>query len=218
MIIKIDVPQLSQKGAYFPRHWMNVTLLDNRPDDYRVHAIVSTYVRLVEASFAQYELGRIHLNVFWNTHNGIAMADYNLSGSHFESCINSMHRAILCAKKIRGSKHVPGDIKALITQKPAFLANKVAFRLRKIRDMIQHMDEMVLKGKIEMGTSFSLRTDGPEIPIEDHDQPNQTLKTIDRLTLGDQTILMSELTLWLNEMRQVADQISAYEKPNCPAD
>jgi hypothetical protein len=95
---------------------------------------------------------------------------------------------------------------------PHFTKDAIANRIREIRDAIQHMDERVLKGEIPEGTTFMLTATGPVTPVPDSDQPNQTLKKIDRLTIGDTEVLFTELVAWLREMGKCAELISQYAR------
>lgn len=213
MIVEVNIPELTKHTNGFPSHWVNVTFSGNRPDAYKIHAIVTTYVRLVEGAVAHYTQARAQVFAFWNSHNAIAIGCYNLQATYFEDCINSMHRATLCMRRIRGNPEVPRDLKALFQTKPRFTADAVANRLRGIRDTIQHMDEKVLKVEIREGTPFMLTADGIETPVPDSDQPNQTRKVIDRLVIGDQEVLFEELAAWLTEMGDCAALISKYRRP-----
>ena len=96
---------------------------------------------------------------------------------------------------------------------PHFTKDSIANRIREVRDTIQHMDERVLKGKLPEGKTFMLTATGPETPVLDSDQPNQTRKVIDRLTIGDVEVLFSELAAWLHEMGKCAESISKYKRP-----
>lgn len=212
MIVRVAIPEITKYPNGFPSHWMNITFLGNRPDAYKIHAIVTTYVRLVEGAFIHYKQARHHVVTLWNTHTAIAIGSHNLSATYFEDCINSMHRATLCMTRIRGNREVPADLKALFPTKPRFTTDAIANRLRGIRDTIQHMDERVLKAEILEGTPFMLMATGVETPVPDSDQPNQTLKVIDRLAIGGQEVFFVELAEWLTEMGDCAEVISKYER------
>jgi hypothetical protein len=213
MIVEVNIPELTKYTNGFPSHWMNITFLGNRPDAYKIHAIVTTYVRLVEGALVHYSQARLHVLRLWNTHTAIAIGSHNLSATYFEDCINSMHRATLCMRRVRSNREVPANLKALFPIKPRFTADAVADRLRGVRDTIQHMEEKVLKAEIPEGTPFMLTATGDERPVPDSDQPNQTLKVIDRLIIGDKQIFFSELAEWLTEMGDCAEVISNYERP-----
>lgn len=67
---------------------------------------------------------------------------------------------------------------------------------------------MVMDGRITDGQPFALKPDGPEIPHPS--EPNQTIKTIDRLVIGTREIRFGELTMWLKEMATIAVRIAEF--------
>jgi hypothetical protein len=50
MRVQLELPELTEFPNGFPAHWMNVFFTKNRPDTYQIHAITTTYLRLVEAA------------------------------------------------------------------------------------------------------------------------------------------------------------------------
>jgi hypothetical protein len=213
MIVEIAIPELTLYPDGFPFHWLNIVFLGNRHDDKKIHAISTTYVRLVEGAYVHYKNARQCVQAYWNNHTSVAFVSHNLSATYFEDCINSMHRAVLCMKRIRSYSEVPADLKNLFPKKPHFTTDAVADRIRRIRDTIQHMDERVMKENIPENTPFMLMANGPEKPVLDSDQPNQTRKVIDRLIIGSDEMLFADLVMWLHEMGECAEVISKYKRP-----
>lgn len=216
MIIEFEIPKLDVYPSGFPAHWMNVFLLGKRPAAYKAHAIVTTYVRLVEAAYDHYKNARRHAERYWVSHEAtsIPIGSVIMSVTYFEDCITSMHRAIECMRRIRRYREVPADIRSLFAVKPQFCADAVVRRIRNMRNDIQHMDDRVIRGDIPTDTWFMLMAGGPETPVDDSDQPNQTLKRIDRIFIGSNEILFSELVGWLKEMGECARIISEYAGEN----
>jgi hypothetical protein len=209
MIVEIAIPELSLYPNGFPDYWLNMLFRGSMPNIYKVKVLVTTYVRLVEGAYTHYRVARSHVEAFWNAHSSLALGSAIISTTYFEDCINSMHRAVLFMRRIRSNRDVPADLKSLFPKKPQFATEAVAKRLRDIRGAIQHMDDRVLNGNIPKDTPFALMATGPETPVLD--QPNQTLKVIDRLTLGSDEILFTDLVTWLHEMGKCAEIISKYE-------
>ena len=54
-----------------------------------------------------------------------------------------------------------------------------------------------------------LKSDGPETPHTT--ELNQTIKTIDRLVLGQRELLFSSLSTWLTEMGSFAEKITEFD-------
>jgi len=210
LIVEIQIPALERHANGFPDHWINILFRGNRPDNWQSHAIVTTYVRLVEGAYAHYEMGRQQVGEVWNNHSRLGIGAHNLSATFFEDCFSSMHRAVLCMERIRGYKEVPDDLKRLVPSRPAFTTPAIADRIRDVRHAVQHMDNFVLKGDIPVGTNFMLTATGPVTPSPRPGQPDQMLKTIDRLVIGDNHVLFSEVVAWLYEMGDCAADIAAY--------
>jgi hypothetical protein len=212
MRIKLDLPELTEFQNGFPGYWMSVIFMGNRPDTYHTHAITATYVRSVEAAFFEYRQGRSLVYKTWvDRHpSTIPIGTQNLACSSFEQCLTSMHRCVRCMLRIRGGREVPQALKDLIPTRPRFVEDRIADRIRGVRDAIQHLEEVVLDGTIPENTPFMLGAVGPERPIPE--EPRQTLKTIDRLQIGNFEITFLELCTWLKEMGQCAEQISKFER------
>jgi hypothetical protein len=214
MRIQLELPELPDFPNGFPRHWLNVIFTGNRPDTYQIHAITTTYVRLVEAAFAEYRQGRSYIYATWVHRDPatIPIGTHNLACASFESCLTNMHRAVRCMLKIRGRPDVPQGLKDLLAVRPRFAEARVADRIRDVRDAIQHLEGQVLDGTIPENTPFTLGAVGPETPIPEEE--GQTLKTIDRLRIGNFEITFLELCTWLKEMGHCAEQISNFERPS----
>jgi hypothetical protein len=212
MRVRLELPELMEFSSGFPAHWMNIIFTRNRPDTYQVHTIITTYVRLVEAAMAEYRQARLFVHAFWNHHGSLQIGAHNMAGAYFEACLTNMHRAVRCLIKIRSRRDVPEDLKRLIPEKPRFTEDRIASRIRDVRDAVQHLEDQVLDGTVPEKTPFMIQAVGSETPILE--EPGQSLKTIDRLQIGSFEIMFSELCSWLKEMGQYAELISRYERSN----
>ena len=74
---------------------------------------------------------------------------------------------------------------------------RIAGRVRRIRDLTQHVEEMLADGTIPNNANFMLMAEGDEVPVPG--EPGQTIKTIDRLTIGKEEVLFTELHDWLTQ-------------------
>jgi hypothetical protein len=132
MIVEIAIPELTLYPDGFPSRWLGIIFFGNRRDEYKIHAIITTYIRLVEGAYVHYKNARQRAQAFWNNHASVDMFSHNLSATYFEDCINSMHRAILCMKRIHSYPEVPADLKNLFPKEPQFTADAVADRIREV--------------------------------------------------------------------------------------
>ncbi|HPF59719.1 MAG TPA: hypothetical protein P5149_03745 [Candidatus Competibacteraceae bacterium] len=208
MYISIEVPEICEYPQGFPKYWLKSMFIGTVSQNYQVNALVGTYIRLVEAALVEYQLGTSMLQKFWGTHTSINLRAMYRSISHFESCLLDMHRAINCYRRLRRHKDQHPLCLALNIEKPSFAADPVADQLRLIRNEIYHLDEAVIDGRVQEGQPFALKPDGPETPhpIE----LNQTIKSIDRLIIGQRELLFSSLAEWLTEMGRYAEKIADF--------
>lgn len=210
MYVTIEIPEIAEFPNGFQSYWAKTLFIGKVSADYKINALASTYMRLVEAALVEYRLARPQLNAFWNTHDSFNLSAMHRAISHFETCLTNMHRAISCFVRFRRRPEVPDELRATLNkEKPEFIAARVSDRLREMRNAIHHLEERVADGTIGEGESFVLAPDGIETPHPT--EPGQTDKVIDRLKIGSQEILFSELAGWLTEMARFAEKISTYE-------
>jgi hypothetical protein len=142
MILQIDIPDLRHFPNGFPAFWLKYVLTPTYGSDYKARAAVGSYIRLVEASYVFYGHGRTCVERFLASREEIPMGAITLSATYFESCLTSMHRAVLCMKRFRGSAGPPSLVK-LFRKNITFVRDEVATRLLDVRNAIQHMDSMM---------------------------------------------------------------------------
>jgi hypothetical protein len=212
MYIHIEVPDIDGHPKGFPHYWLKRVFINSISTDYQVNALATTYVRLVEAALTEYRLGQVMLKEFWSTHTSLNLGAMHRSISHFENCLFDMNRAINCFIRLRRHKDLPVSLRqALNEERPRFIAAAASDQIRDMRNAIHHLEERVMDGSIEPQETFTLKPDGPETPHAT--EPGQTDKTIDRLIIGKQEIMFSDLAAWLSEMGRFADKLATYEAP-----
>ncbi len=210
MIVKFNIPTVSDYAKGFPQYWMKYLFIGAVCENYQVNSLITTYVRLVEAALVEYRFGQQELKQYWTTHSSIDLGALNKSISHFENCLSTMHRAIKCFTRLRGHKHLPDDLRMLLKEERArFPASYVSDQLRNIRHQIHHTEEHLMNGRIQRGQPIAVMPDGPELPHPT--DASQTIKTIDRLSVGQIEIKFSDLAMWLREMGKFADKISKHD-------
>ncbi len=67
-----------------------------------------------------------------------------------------------------------------------------------------------MDGRIQQGQPIAVKPDGPEVPHPT--EKNQTVKSIDRLVIGQLEVKFSDIAIWLKEMGLFAEKISTYQK------
>jgi len=212
MYVSIEVPEIDEYPNGFPLHWLKVWFIGSVSSSFQINALATTYIRLVEAALVEYRLGQSKLKEYWGTHTSLNIRAIDRAISHFESCLLDMHRAINCFTRLRRHQELPEGLRlALNEEKPRFVAGQISDQLRAMRNEIYHLEELVMDGRLQKGQAFALMPDGPETPHPT--EPNQTVKTIDRLVIAQRELQFSNLATWLREMSRFAEKIVAYEIP-----
>lgn len=182
---------------------------------WKVNVLTSTFVGLaqnVEVEYKQACAYAEHLYVGSRKDGGFSLGSMHMMWRRFENVVSNAHRSIRAFNKLRGHRDAPQHFRDYLNaNRPSFSSDAIADRLRDMRNAIHHLDEKIGNGEIEAGQPVIVKLDGPERPLSDSEQPNQTLKTFDRLVLGSDVILLSELCGWINEMGQQAEYISQYQ-------
>ncbi|GAA4796689.1 hypothetical protein [Lysobacter hankyongensis] len=206
MYVYFNIPEIDSRNGDFLNFWLKTIFISPVSSNFQVNALSVMYVRLVEAAFVEYSLGRQSLMEFWSTHTGIALGAMHRSVSHFESCLSNTHRAKQAFSRLRNHAD-NGELRKLLSNpRPNFIQAKFADQIRAIRNEIHHTEDSLMKGLLGSGNPVMLKADGPETvhPTE----ANQTNKLIDRLVVGQQELLFSELATALTEMADYCKKIS----------
>ncbi|UBU61415.1 hypothetical protein LDB30_09845 [Acidithiobacillus ferrooxidans] len=208
MHIRIEASEIAEYAAGFPKYWLKFLFIEALSVRYQINALANTYVRLVEAAITEYNIGIVQLREYYFTHTSINLGALHHSISHFEGCLSNMNRATNCFRKLRRHRDKDPLSVALNAEKFHFATDANADCFRAMRNDIHHLDDLVMSGRLQEGQPFSLRPDGPEIPHPT--EANQTIKSIDHLTLGTRKVSFAELAIWLREMAYVAEQIAEF--------
>lgn len=212
MYVEFDAPDLKPLENILLSYWTKTIFIGSISQNYQVNVLAGTFVRQVDAAVAQYNLAHVKLREFWSTHSSINLSAMHRSISHFEACLSSMYRAANSFRKLR--RHPSRDPLCIHVNlsRPCFATDAVGDRFRQMRHEIHHMEELVMDGRLQEGQPYALMPDGLEVPHST--EPNQSIKTIDRLIIGERELTFRELSEWLREMVGTAKRISDFEPPN----
>jgi hypothetical protein len=209
MIIATAQPPVPDFRAAFSHYWNKAIFAGPPSDDHATRAYVTTYMRLVESCLSEYRAADLKLQDFWVESSSFKLSLAHTAISHFETCITNAQRAIRCFNKFRASQYLHATVQIeLKGHAHTFHTDKVAKRLRDIRDTIHHFDRAIEKREVAYGEPFTLQPTGPDVPVEG--EPGQTIKTIDRLQIGPHELLLADLAKWLTEMGECAEIISRF--------
>lgn len=210
MYVEIDLPEVPVPDA-IANYWLDYFFSGSLSQNYQINALASTYMRLVEAAIVEYRMGSAALREVWTNHRSLGLGPMHRSISHFESCLSDMHRATNAYHRLRRHKAMDPLSMFLAEEKPGFATDTIAKQLRLVRDGIHHLEEMVVEGRVAEGQPIALKPDGPEVPHPT--EPGQTVKTLDRLVIGDRQVTFRNVSAWLGEMSAAAAKISQFQ-PN----
>ncbi|MDZ7910028.1 MAG: hypothetical protein U5N10_18615 [Gemmobacter sp.] len=213
MLVEFDLPEVHEPSAEFSSYWIRYIFVSSPSQDRTVNALASTYMRLVEGAIIEYRLASTALREVWSDHTAVQLRKMHRAISHFESCVTNMHRAISTYRRLRNHPTRDPMSATLVEPKPGFVSDKVATPIRNVRDAIHHLEEKLMGGEIRDGTQIALAATGPEVP-HPH-EAGQTIKTIDRLSIGDHDLLFREIARSLGEMEAMAIKIAQFD-PRIP--
>ena len=147
-------------------------------------------LRLTAKAIHEYKLGRKSL-IQHKSNPQILLAFFTAQG-HFENCLQSLHRCLLFVEALRrrGPRQPSGPQALPKANQVEVLSRGVSVRLNAVRDSIEHMDERLRVGTIEVGRPIALHpTDG-------------------ELQLEGTNITYAEVTRWLRQLYEIADAIA----------
>jgi len=208
MYVEINLPEVPVPAA-IANYWLNYFFRASPSGNYQINALASTYMRLVEAAIVEYRMGSAALRELWSNHTSLGLGAMHRSIAHFESCLSDMHRATNAYRRLRRHKGMDPLTLFLASEKPSFATDSIARQLRLVRDGIHHLEEMVVEGRIAEGQPIALKPDGPE--VQHPTEPGQTIKTFDRLVIGDRQVTFQNIATWLAEMSAIAAKVSQFE-------
>lgn len=209
MIVNFALPEVSVPASAISEYWLRYFFVGSPSQSFQVNALASTYMRLVEASITEYQLGSKALREVWENHTSLGLSAMHRSIAHFENCISGMHRAIAAYRRLRSHPTRDPVSVYLADVKPTFIANKIAFQVRNMRDAVHHMEEKLIKGEVEEGQPIALKPDGTEAPHPT--EAGQIIKTIDHLVIGPYVLRFIEIAEWLTEMSTVAAKVAQFD-------
>lgn len=209
MYVTISIPPGPTVLTAVPHYWTQYIFRGSPSELYEVNALAYTYLRLVEAAAAEYQLAATALREFWANHNSLGLPMMNRSISHFETCISDVHRAIETYRRLRNHRARDALSVYLADHKPAFVSDNIANRYREVRDAIHHLPEKIVKGEVTEGQFVALKPDGPEVAHST--ETGQTIKTFDRLVIGAHELTFDELAYALAELAATAERIANFQ-------
>ena len=152
------------------------------PSDAVLRGLTVGYVRLVDKCTDEYRRGRSYLDQFVRSESDLRASTILRAASHFETCINTMKRAINYLEALRRARSGPQISKNLAVFREAN-------RIRVLRDAIEHTDQDILNGAINPGN------------------PHVLMVKDNGLALGGEEVSYQDLVRWLEQLHDQARKL-----------
>jgi len=151
--------------------------------------IADGYVRLVEKAVLEYQEARTKHIAF--TANGF-LDDLHRAQDHFESCVQSVHRAILYLERLRSLGYRKADGESFIPRPRDLevLRDHVKTRVREMRDAAEHLDNDILDGKLSESTTVGIHLGW------------------DKASLGELQLSFADVARWIEQLHELAAPLS----------
>lgn len=142
---KCNAPDISSlSDDLVSEYILRITFHSAVPSDAVLRGLTVGYVRLVDKCTDEYRRGRSYLDQFVHSELNLRASTIFRAASHFETCGNTMKRAINYLEALRRARSGPQISKNLAVFREAN-------RIRVLRDAIEHTDQDILNGVIIPG-------------------------------------------------------------------
>lgn len=199
--IEFDIPDVPAPTNPFLGYWGSQLIIGHFSDSPKIITLSSTFVRCVFSAREDYLAAAAHLRAAFQSTRAMHLSEMYRCIARFESSISSMYLAERAFVQLRRCKELSANGAAVINQeKPAFIAPAVRDRLKAMRDTMEHIEELLAKGRLTQDLPYMVQPTGEEHPLSDPAQLADTVMVIDRLRIGEHVVRFAELVAWLGEM------------------
>jgi hypothetical protein len=146
------------------------------------------FIRLVDKSLAEYRLAREALSE-WVSTSAEHVSPLFRTVDHLETCINTLHRAMTFAARIRSNQDCPD----LPKQRSVF-SSDAARKIREVRDCLEHFDNDILAGKLPPTA------------------PSILVPRDDCFELLGKKVTYAELASWITQLHAIASSLAHYSE------
>ncbi len=154
--------------------------------------IADGYVRLVEKTLLEYECARKEMHSFMADS---ALDRYLRAQDHFESCVQSLHRAITYLDRLRrmGLRRSDGTPFIPRPSELEILNQSVVRQVREVRDACEHLDADIINAKISEDAEVAIHLGWKSA------------------TLADKSICYHDISRWITQLHYFAVPLSRVE-------
>ena len=180
---KCNAPDISSLSDDFvSKYTLRVIFHSAVPNDAVLRGLTVGYVRLVDKCTDEYRRGRSYLDKFVRSESDLRASILLRAAGHFETCINTMKRAINYLEALRRARSGPQISKNLAVFREAN-------RIRVLRDAIEHTDQDIINGAIIPGA------------------PHVLMVKENGLALGGEEVSYQDLVRWLEQLHDQARKL-----------
>lgn len=186
-----ELPELAGLHTKVTLNYLLNTFFRGRgPRKLRTSILVRRFIILVDQVVHEYGLARERLTEYHTTSAHVLSPLLRASG-HVENCLNALRRALRFAKAIRRDRDGPPVPKAV-----AAILQIAYDRVTPLRNAAEHMDELILAGKLPDGAAM--------VPVLQNGQ----------IELAEATIEFGELRTWVVAVHNVAVAFADWRDPS----
>ena len=184
------MPALRLDGTLRAKRMLGNVLGVHGPPNVRGKLIADGFVRLVDKTVLEYQATRMSLVTFFP--HGY-LSDYHRAQDHFESCIQSLHRAIAYLDRLRGLGYKREHGHPLVPRPREFeaLRDPVKAQVRKLRGYLEHLDEDIIQGRYAIAAGEV----GPQLGY-------------DSAALSDASLKFADMARWIEQLFGIAGELS----------
>ncbi|VTU24949.1 hypothetical protein SRS16CHR_03561 [Variovorax sp. SRS16] len=184
------MPPLPLDASLRSKRDLGIRLGVHGPREPRGKQIADGFVRLVDKTVLEYQATRERM-FRYICGDGYRL-DYHRAEDHWESCVQSLHRAVNYLIRLRGMGYRDADGTPLVPRARAMdvLSESSISRIKKFRDLLEHLDDDIIDQRFP----------------PDADPVHKLLW--DRAVLGGATLAYSDVARWSTQLFNIAGPLS----------
>jgi len=188
--LEAGMPALRLDGTLGCKRMLRNMLGVPGPRDVRGKLIVDGLVRLVDKTINEYHATRVSLQTFFPSGY---LSDYHRAQDHFESCVQSLHRAITYLDRLRALGYARENGLPLVPRPRQLeaLRDPVKTQVRKFRDYLEHLDEAIIQGRYATVTGEV----GPQLGCTS-------------AAISDASLTFVDMARWIEQLFGIAAELS----------
>ncbi|MCK5061095.1 hypothetical protein KAR28_00935 [Candidatus Parcubacteria bacterium] len=184
-----DIPDINRKPKVIACYLAGSLAGSGVGMDKKIELSRKNLVRLIDKAIYEYKMAReTIIEEFSSKENGVIYIHIIIN--HFENCLNSIHRVFNLYESIKRNQNGPYIDRSL---KKLTKVHKDV--VRKIRNMVEHIDDDIQNDRIQNGQAVALRV----------------TKDYKAIEIGDNSIKLTEVVDVLNHLYDISRIVANYK-------